>query len=74
MVRFGKDSLVFSLWHRVAQAFGAPLPNPPIVRQEQHEAPERRIVRILSTGNVRLQRGQYMTRKDIEDLRDHTLT
>lgn len=35
--------------------------------EEDRRLADRRIVRRLSSGNIRLQRGEYVTREDIEE-------
>jgi hypothetical protein len=44
----------------------APSPSPPVHDAETRRAVARRVVRRFSTGNIRLQRGEYLTREDVD--------
>ena len=61
------DSAVPKLLRYVASVFTYPRPMPP--QSETRRGKTRRIVSMLSKGSVRLQRGAYATREDLDDRR-----
>lgn len=48
-------------------------PNPPIDTKEEQKDKEKNLVARYATGNVSLQRGRYITRKDVERRKSNLL-
>ena len=74
-IRAGRESSPMKKLIQAARsAFGVrPRPAPPASNESKRRETDKRIVSDLSSGNVRLQQGQFTTREDIDRERERVL-